>query len=339
MQAFSSFTVGGSLSVNGHGWQKDSPPISDSVLGFTLMTADGKIQYCSREENAELFALALGGYGLFGIILEVDLRVVDNRALQLNYVRLHPNDYLQNYKALVSANPKVNLVFGRLRISDKHFFEEATLTYFEEVDAAIPLLSQRKSTATQRLVFRGSVNNEYGKRLRWDLETAMNSATQHTVYSRNELLNDAVDLIENRDPLSTDILQEYFVPEANFNQFIAEIKPILRNSPIDLLNVTIRGVQHDTDSFLNYAQQDVFGFVLLFNQKKTAEQEQQMQELTNQLLDVALQNQGTFYLPYRLHIDKEKMRKAYPQAGEFFALKRKHDPDTLFNNAFYLHYH
>jgi hypothetical protein len=37
MQAFSSFSIGGSISVNGHGWQKDLPPISASVVSFTLM--------------------------------------------------------------------------------------------------------------------------------------------------------------------------------------------------------------------------------------------------------------------------------------------------------------
>ena len=30
MQAFSSFSIGGSISVNGHGWQKNAPPVSSS---------------------------------------------------------------------------------------------------------------------------------------------------------------------------------------------------------------------------------------------------------------------------------------------------------------------
>ena len=71
MQSFSNFSVGGSLSVNGHGWQAGAPPISSQVIGFTLMNADGQIIYCSRDENAELFKLVTGGYGLFGIILDI----------------------------------------------------------------------------------------------------------------------------------------------------------------------------------------------------------------------------------------------------------------------------
>lgn len=338
MQAFSSFSIGGSISVNGHGWQKDLPPISASVISFTLLTQEGKIINCSRQENKELFNLVIGGYGLFGVILDVKLKVVENIALQYKYVRLSPDNYISYYKKYITDNPNVNLVFGRLRISDKHFLEEATLNFFEKVEATIPVLQNEKSTESQRLVFRGSVNSEYGKRLRWDLETGMNKVSKNEIYSRNELLNDHVSLIENKDTSSTDLLQEYFIPERNFKKFIDDIKPVLRNSKIDLLNITIRGVQQDNDTYLTYARENVFGFVLLFNQKKTDEQEREMKVLTNQLVDIALKNEGTFYLPYRLHIDKDKMRKSYPNADKFIELKLKYDPYEIFNNKFYEHY-
>jgi FAD/FMN-containing dehydrogenase len=65
MQAFSSFSVGGSISVNGHGWQKDLPPIASSIISFTLMNDEGEILNCSRNENPGLFKLVIGGYGLF----------------------------------------------------------------------------------------------------------------------------------------------------------------------------------------------------------------------------------------------------------------------------------
>lgn len=338
MQAFSSFSIGGSISVNGHGWQKNLPPISASVISFTLLTQNGEIINCSRQENQELFSLVIGGYGLFGVILNVKLKVVKNIALQYKYIRLSPDKYVSYFKKYISDNPNVNLVFGRLRISDKHFLEEATLNFFEKVEAKIPVLKNEKSTETQRLVFRGSVNSEYGKRLRWDLETGTNKISKNEIYSRNELLNDNVSIIENKDSSSTDLLQEYFIPERNFIQFINDIKPILKNSKIDLLNITIRGVQQDNDSYLNYARENVFGFVLLFNQRKTDVQETEMKTLTNQLVDAALKNEGTFYLPYRLHIDKDKMRKSYPNADKFFELKLKYDPTELFNNKFYEHY-
>ena len=122
--------------------------------------------------------------------------------------------------------------------------------------------SKCQNEETKRLVFRSSVNSEYGKRLRWDLETGMNKITRNAVYSRNELLNDHVSLIENKDPYSTDLLQEYFIPERNFSRFIKDIKPVLKKFWFRFaFNITIRAVEKDEDSYMNYAREDVFGFV------------------------------------------------------------------------------
>ncbi|MDX5443628.1 MAG: FAD-binding protein, partial [Hymenobacteraceae bacterium] len=305
MQAFSSFSIGGSLSVNGHGWQKNLPPISSSVVSFTLMNADGEIVNCSRSDNAELFKSVLGGYGLFGVILDVKLKVVDNSALEYKYVKLSTEKYLEFYRKFITNNKDAELVFGRLRVSNKRFLEEATLNFFEKKQLKPTPLSvvDSNSLESKRIIFRGSVDSEYGKRLRWDLETSANRIAKNTVYTRNELLNDNVSLIENKDPNSTDILHEYFIPERNFYKFINSIKPVLINADIDLLNITIRRVETDKDSYMNYAKEPVYGFVLLFNQKKTAEQENKMKRLTNELVNVTINNEGKYYLPYRLHID------------------------------------
>ncbi len=113
---------------------------------------------------------------------------------------------------------------------------------------------------------------------------------------------------------------------------------MLPDSKIDLLNITIRGVLKDEDNYMAYAKEDVFGFVFLFNQQKTDAQEAEMKKLTNALYQVAIKNSGTYYLPYRLHLDKQQLRKAYPQADNFFRLKLKYDPNKLFRNKFYEHY-
>tara|TARA_Y100000589_G_scaffold130875_1_gene124558 strand:+ start:4099 stop:5562 length:1464 start_codon:yes stop_codon:yes gene_type:complete len=338
MQAFSSFSIGGSISVNGHGWQKNLPPVSHSILSFTLLNAEGKILNCSQSENKELFKLVIGGYGLFGIILDIKLKVVDNEALKFKYIHLATSNYLNNYEKFVTNNPNTELVFGRLRISEKKFLEEATLNFFEKTNLNPNFINDKHSNELKRVVFRGSVNSEYGKRLRWDLETSSNRISKNNITSRNKLLNDNVNLIQNKDTSSTDILHEYFIPERNFNKYVNEIKPILRNSEIDLLNITIRRVNQDTISYMNYAREDVYGFVILFNQKKTQKHEDMMIKLTQELTNATYRNSGTVYLPYRLHLDKKTFRKIYPQADNFFALKLKYDPQELFTNLFYSHY-
>lgn len=338
MQALSSFSVGGSISVNGHGWQTESPPIASSVIAFTLMNHKGEIVTCSRDENTELFRLVIGGYGLFGVILDVELRVVDNVALEYKNFVFPSNQYPDYYKKYVTNNAKVNLVYGRLDVTGNNFLNEATLNIYEKTADNPPAFDAFKTSEIQRLVLRASVDSEYGKRQRWLLEKMSMAWQKGRVFSRNQLLDNDVKYIANQHSDSTDILHEYFIPEAGFSHYIKDVKPILQRAEIDLLNITIRAVNKDEDSFMRYANQDVFGFVYLFNQKKTETQEKQMQLLTQQLVEIAGKHQGTYYLPYRLHIGREKMREIYPQADDFFKLKRKYDPDELFNNQFYLHY-
>lgn len=49
-----------------------------------------------------------------------------------------------------------------------------------------------------------------------------------------------------------------------------------------------------------------------------------MEALTRELIDAALEHEGRYYLPYRLHATPEQFHRAYPQAREFFDLKRKY---------------
>src|SRR5439155_7241762 len=68
-------TLGGALAANIHGRGLALKPIIGDVESFTLMQADGSIVTCSRSENAELFSLVIGGYGLFGVVTRVRLRL------------------------------------------------------------------------------------------------------------------------------------------------------------------------------------------------------------------------------------------------------------------------
>ncbi|MCL4304158.1 MAG: FAD-binding oxidoreductase [Anaerolineae bacterium] len=60
-------SLGGSLAANGHGRGLKMPPLIADVESFILVDAQGEAQTCSRQENSDLFRLAIGGYGLFVI--------------------------------------------------------------------------------------------------------------------------------------------------------------------------------------------------------------------------------------------------------------------------------
>ena len=338
MQSNNSFSVGGSISVNCHGWQYDSPPIASTVESFRLLKADGSIVECSHQKNRELFSLALGGYGLFGVILDVKLRTVPNVRYRSRRFVVPVDASLETFDRTV-RNKDAAMVYARLNIDPRHLFDEVVLNaYVEDADGEVSKLAPRKLNGLRRAVFRGSVGNNYGKWFRWFAETKLQPLIAKPFVSRNQLLNEGVEVFQNRTKASTDILHEYFVPRATIAGFLDDLRQVVEEHAADLLNVTVRSVNTDNDSFLRYADKHVFALVLLFNQPRTEEGERRMQDLTRALIEAALARGGRYYLPYRLHASKKQFHRAYPQAKRFFELKRKHDPDEVFQNRFYLNY-
>jgi FAD/FMN-containing dehydrogenase len=306
------------------------------------MLADGKALQCSREENAELFTSVLGGYGLFGIILDVDLATVPNRRYRLDR-RVVPTAQLPAiWDAAVAQHAEgAEMVYGRLNVMSNSFLEDA-IVYVLYVDpdqnAPIPPIHEPTSVRLQREILRGAAEDEYGKRMRWQAELKWQPKIGGTVFSRNQLLNEGVEIFQNRSSETTDILHEYFVPRAAFDRFVARARAIVPKHSGNLLNVTVRSIEADSDTQLRYAPEPVFSLVMLFQQQRTPAADEQMAAMTRELIDASLELGGRYYLPYRLHATREQFQRAYPQAVAFFALKRKYDPSEIFQNKFYLKY-
>jgi FAD/FMN-containing dehydrogenase len=341
MQSNDDFSIGGSLSVNCHGWQFNRPPIDCTVLSFRLMLADGTIVKCSRTENQELFSLVLGGYGLFGIILDADLRVVPNEKFRIERLIVPASDYIKTLAEKTSGTNDIAMVYGRLRVTANDFLQEGIINIFHRLPSAnllVTPLGQSKSRELPRVIFRGGVGDDYGKELRWNAEKYFSPVLSGDIFERNAILYEPSDWFSDHSTNRTDILVECFVPPKQFNPFLAELRKIIPQNQADLLNVTVRDINRDEDSFLRYADKNVISLVMLFSQTRDAAGEEKMSKLTQEIVAAALRHDGTYYLPYRLHATPEQFNEAYPQAKKFFELKRKYDPDELFQNEFYLKY-
>jgi len=96
-------SIGGALAANVHGRGLRLKPIINDVISFTLVDSDGKIRTCSRQENHELFTLAIGGYGLFGIIVRVTLRLMPRQKLQRVVSVLHVDELMASFNERIRA--------------------------------------------------------------------------------------------------------------------------------------------------------------------------------------------------------------------------------------------
>ncbi len=339
MQSSDIFTVGGSLSVNAHGMDHTVGSIAETIKSFTLMPADGSIQTVTRESNPELFHTVIGGYGLFGVILEVELEVRDNALYKFELTHMKTAEFPQFFK---EHQYEFELLYAHLSTSPISFFKDLIVYGYKKVPshgAKFPPLKKVSLIQARRFLLNLSKVRGYAQVVKWVAEKYIDpylTGPNDTFISRNQVMHDSVEYLENIIRGETDILHEYFVPRSHFVEYIQKAAALLKKRAV-VLNASVRVVKQE-DILLNYAPQDMFALVLYLNQRTTLQALESMKQLTRDLIDLTLSFKGTFFLPYQLYFTKQQLGKAYPTIDQFFALKRKYDPSLLFMNEFYARY-
>ncbi|MFN8635896.1 MAG: FAD-binding protein [Chloroflexota bacterium] len=354
MQSTDIFTVGGSISVNAHGMDHQAGSVRSSIRSLRVMLPDGSVQRASPTENAELFDLVVGGYGLFGIVLDADLDVVNNEVYTAEQQLIDYRAFPELFATRLSQDRDLGLFYGHLSTSSSSLLEEMILYQYRRAGPPrddLPPLGEVSSIKLRRLLLNFSKLGELPMRLKWwaeknvepRLETCTVPRTQAMgqgeacFVSRNDPMHDSVKYLKNDLQRDTDILHEYFIPRDRFVPFVDGLREIVRRNGTILLNASVR-IVHREENVLTYAPNDAFAVVLYINQATTAEANQAMAQTTRELIDLSLAQGGTFFLPYQLYYTPEQLQRAYPQLGAFFEAKRRYDPGLLLTNTFYERY-
>ena len=339
MQSNADFSVGGTLSVNAHGWQPGRPPVSSSVEKISVLTEDGVVRVCSREKNTEIFRHVLGGYGLFGVILEVWIRPIPNRILRSTSREVKVDDFYDSWKNITKEGAE--LAYGRLSVAPSSFFKTVWLSSYvsegnEAAENPAPYVINGKARLS-RAIFRASLGSDRGKSLRHWMERSFGGELSGTS-PRSRLLSEPAKVFGNNDPAMRDLLLEYFIPMEKFGLFVKQAAPVITKEYHSLLNVTVREIAKDIDTALPYARQDMFGLVMLFTISRELEAENGISSMAEKLIDLAYSMDGTFYLPYRNFATPAQLRKCYPEFSEFLTKKKEIDPQEIFSSGFYQKY-
>jgi FAD/FMN-containing dehydrogenase len=354
MQSTDIFTVGGSVSVNAHGMDHQVGAIGKTIRSLRILLTDGTVQTVSRTQNPELFDLVVGGYGLFGIILDVELEITENVIYTPGRRVISYEVFPAIFEQELAADPRLGLFYGHLSTAPQSFLREMILYSYTETpvdDPVIPPLGEVSSTKLRRFVLNFSKQGDLPMRLKWfaekHIEPRLESCSvtraqaqgegEACLVSRNEPMHDSVTYLKNNLPGDTDILQEYFIPRAQFVPYIDGLREILTANDTNLLNASVR-VVHPEENVLNYAPTEMFAVVLYINQGTTPADNEQMRKVTGEIIDLTLRVGGTFFLPYQLYYTPEQLQQAYPTVAEFFAAKRRYDPELILTNTFYERY-
>jgi FAD/FMN-containing dehydrogenase len=342
MQSNHDFGIASTFAVNAHGWPVPYGPFGATVRKIEMMLADGTVVSCSRTENQELFRLAMGGYGLTGIILKLEVDMVENLLLRPKFEVMASAQFSPRFVA-AARDPAVRMLYGRLSVARRNFYKDALMiVYRPEPAGKEPLPAATNGgllSSLSRRVYRAQVGSETAKRARWFAETVAGPKSSSGVATRNTLMNEPVANLASGDRTRTDILHEYFVPPDKFNAFVAVCQELIPKSGQEMLNITLRYVAAGDTSTLSFAPDGPrIAGVMSFAQEVKPEAEPAMRKLTEGLIERVADLGGAFYLPYRLHARPDQVKKVYVNAEKFVERKRHYDPGLVFRNAMWSAY-
>src|SRR5881398_765411 len=138
------FTLGGSLSSNVHGRGLAMKPLISNIESFNLINGDGKSICCSRDENKELFGLAIGGYGLFGLISSVSLRLVARQKLRREVEIIRGGDLPKRFEERIAQK----FLYGDFQFSvdekSSDFLQRGVFSCYEPIDEHEPVVAKKE---------------------------------------------------------------------------------------------------------------------------------------------------------------------------------------------------
>ena len=348
MQSSNIFTVGGTLSANAHGRDIDVTQFVDVVQSFRLLLADGRVVQVSRTENPELFALVIGGYGLYGVVLDVTLRVTRDELYEQSAVSMDYARFPAYFARQIKSDSAVVLMLARPSIDPDpaSFLRELVVVTWRRAGANRSgnfALTEEAHVWRDKFFFGLSRRFDWAKSLRWKLQKRVElGAGEARVVSRNNSMRPPLaplELLDYRSQRNTDLIQEYYVPVENFVSFMDRFREILQTGRMNVLSSTVRYVTPNATPALAYApRRPAFAIIQMSNVDLSPEGQARTAAVTQRLVDAAIENGGTYYLTYQLYPTPEQFHRAYPNARHAFERKRFYDPEELFTSQFYQKY-
>jgi FAD/FMN-containing dehydrogenase len=351
-------TIAGAASANVNGkdgWRVGN--FGDQVIRIKLMTASGKILSASRTENAEVFFAAIGGMGLVGIIVEL--------TLQLKRI---PSIFIH-----VSRHPVPNLSAMLIRLQQVKQENDHAVVWLDSV-ATGDKLGRGVIHSTRWLEDDGEKNLERsiaGSMQRLDSRRAHAAALEPLVarivslmmnfqtisvglfnklYYRYSVVRTRLGTADNDEsiirysfdasfmiPSAAAVCGPYgytiqlTVPETRSVEAITEMLKVCQQSPCYPAKLIMR--LHRRDQHILSFCEDGYSLNFEFHPKKR--QMAEMKEYADELIEIAIKHGGKVHLAKDHILSRSQFQRLYPRYGEFLAIKRKLDPEELFQSDIY----
>jgi FAD/FMN-containing dehydrogenase len=339
------FSLGGTIAANGHGRGLTMAPIVSDVASITLVDAGGEVRRSSRDENPELFGLAIGGYGLFGAVYAVELQLVPRRKLERVVEVIGRDDLPRAFAERIRSG----FLYGDFQFAidaeSPDFLRRGVFSCYRPVDDATPIPADQRALTTEdwrTLLYLTHAD----KAQAFERYAAHYLATSGQVYWSDahqfaEYVDDYHRDLDARlaAPVAgTEMITELYVPRERLIDFLEEAGDVLRRRRANVIYGTVRLIERDVDTFLAWARERWACTIFNIHVTHTPEAKEEAAEAFRELIDVAAARGGSYFLTYHGWARADQVDACYPRFREFLARKRAHDPDGVFASDWYVHH-
>jgi FAD/FMN-containing dehydrogenase len=338
-------SLGGAIAANAHGRGLTMRPLVSDIEELTLVDADGEVRRCSRDENAELFRLVAGSYGLFGVIHSATLRLAPRRKLERVVEVRELDGLIEMFEHRIADG----FLYGDFQFAidpaNDTFLRRGVFSCYRPVDDATPIPTDQRALTRedwQQLLYLTHT----------DKAQAFERYADHYVKTSGQIyLSDAHQYADYVDDYhawldqtmsaphpATEMITEIYVPRSRLADFMAEVAGDFRDAAIDVIYGTVRLIERDEESFLAWARQRWACVIFNLHTVHTPDGLEHSAQAFRRLIDYAIARGGSYFLTYHRWATAEQIEACYPQIREFFALKRVYDPSERFQSDWYRHY-
>jgi len=338
-------SIGGALAANVHGRGLSLKPLIEDVESFVLVDADGNRRTCSRQENPELFRLAIGGYGLFGIIAAVKLRLAPRTKMKRIVEVIELKELIPAVRRRIAEGS----LYGDFQYStdtnSTDFLWKGVFSTYRLVNAATPIPEGQKEFSVQDWnelieLAHGAKGEAFRRYADHYLSTSGQIYWSDT-HQLSTYLNDYHRTLDRKLKAvhpATEIISEIYVPRAALVGFMKEVRDDFRKNNVNVVYGTIRLIERDDESFLAWAKQPYACIIFNLHTVHTPEGLEHSATALRRLIDMAIRRGGSYYLTYHKYATREQVLACYPQFPAFLRLKKRYDPEERFQSDWYRHY-
>jgi FAD/FMN-containing dehydrogenase len=338
-------SIGGAVAANIHGRGLAMRPFVADIESLTLLDPDGELRVVSRDENPGLFRLVVGGYGMFGVVVTVTLRLVPRQTMRRVVEVITADALLEAFAQRIGAG----FLYGDFQFAidpDSHdFLNRGVFSTYEPMDPTTPIPPVQRALSMddwQKLLQLAHTRKS----------DAFAAYSRHYLATSGQLyysdLHQLADYLDDYHPAldramgaahpGSEMITEIYVPRHRLADFLAEVRDDFRRERVNLVYGTIRLIERDDESALAWAREPWACTIFNLHVDHTPAAIARSGEHFRRLIDIAIRLGGSYYLTYHRHATREQVLACHPRLPEVLRAKRVLDPAERLQSDWYQHH-